>query len=303
MAKNKSMRRHTQGDTKPKDIVVPVMGPTGAGKSTFINCLLGENRMRVGHQLSSCTSELQVGYIDLSTPGFQGCRLVIVDTPGFDDTYEGDAVILRRIAEWLEKSYRQNMVLGGVLYLHDISNDRFSGTARRNLEMFQHLCGDAALSKVVLGTTKWKRTPVDIGVSHEKELKEVHWKPLINKGSTVRRFVDDRQSAMSFVEGILQNLKRRETMDTFLQIQEEIAVDHKIIPETKAGKELRYTLQEVLEMQKQMVNLEASIAEGGDEDAQRKLEETQKKMETLVTQIKDLKIPFKRRVRSLFGFS
>ncbi|KDR82113.1 hypothetical protein GALMADRAFT_135478 [Galerina marginata CBS 339.88] len=217
MVKKQNKRRFSVGDSKPKDIVVPVMGPTGAGKTTFINYLLGENQMRVGHQLTSCTSDLEVGYVNLSGE-FQGSRLVIVDTPGFDDTYEGDTVILRRIAEWLEKSYGDNMILGGVLYLHDISNDRFSGTARRNLEMFQHLCGNDALSKVVLGTTKWGRIPQEFSISQEKELKEVHWKTLLKKGSTVCRFTDSHDSALSLVGAIQQNVKRCDLVDTFLQI-------------------------------------------------------------------------------------
>lgn len=32
---------HTQSGPQPKDIVIAVMGPTGAGKSTFINHLTG----------------------------------------------------------------------------------------------------------------------------------------------------------------------------------------------------------------------------------------------------------------------
>lgn len=124
----------------PRDIVIPVMGPTGAGKSTFINAVLGqEGRMPVGHKLSSCTAQLDYAVVDpkfIHYPkSLEGCRVVMVDTPGFDDTYEGDAEILKRIAEWLEKSYHDHaVVLAGVIYLHDISHDRFSGTARRNLE-------------------------------------------------------------------------------------------------------------------------------------------------------------------------
>ena len=32
------------------------------------------------------------------------CRITLVDTPGFDDTYISDEEILRRIVDWLESS-------------------------------------------------------------------------------------------------------------------------------------------------------------------------------------------------------
>ena len=59
--------------------------------------------MCVGHDLSSCTSALQYAVID-NPPPLKDHRVIIVDTPGFDDTYEDDVEILRRIAVWLASS-------------------------------------------------------------------------------------------------------------------------------------------------------------------------------------------------------
>jgi hypothetical protein len=63
--------------------------------------------MPVGHDLKSCTSSLQHAFIGLDfegRPELKGRRIVIVDTPGFDDTYTEDQEILRRIAVWLASS-------------------------------------------------------------------------------------------------------------------------------------------------------------------------------------------------------
>ena len=61
--------------------------------------------MPVGHDLSSCTSTLQYAIVDNpSTRKLEGRRVIIVDTPGFDDTYEDDVEMLRRIAVWLASS-------------------------------------------------------------------------------------------------------------------------------------------------------------------------------------------------------
>ena len=58
--------------------------------------------MAVGHGLTSCTSKLQ--YEIVNPPPLKGYRVIIVDTPGFDDTYVDDEEILRRIAVWLASS-------------------------------------------------------------------------------------------------------------------------------------------------------------------------------------------------------
>lgn len=60
--------------------------------------------MKVGKTLSSCTVDLQITYLPSTRyPHIKG-RIVIVDTPGFDDTYKGDEEILKKIADWLERS-------------------------------------------------------------------------------------------------------------------------------------------------------------------------------------------------------
>ena len=59
--------------------------------------------MVVDHGIFSCTSTLQYAIID-NPPPCKGHRVIIVDTPGFDDTYVDDVEILRRIAVWLASS-------------------------------------------------------------------------------------------------------------------------------------------------------------------------------------------------------
>jgi hypothetical protein len=62
--------------------------------------------MQVGNSLASCTSKLDYVVIDPipNHAPFNSGRIVVVDTPGFDDTFEDDSEILRRIAVWLASS-------------------------------------------------------------------------------------------------------------------------------------------------------------------------------------------------------
>jgi predicted GTPase len=55
-----------------------------------------------GHGLKSCTTKIQ-SYRCRHTDGSES-NVVLVDTPGFDDTEIKDVDILADIAQWLKKS-------------------------------------------------------------------------------------------------------------------------------------------------------------------------------------------------------
>ena len=60
--------------------------------------------MKVNHGLRSCTEQIGVALITLPATHkvWPNRRLVLVDTPGFDDSNsQGDFEILRRISVWL----------------------------------------------------------------------------------------------------------------------------------------------------------------------------------------------------------
>jgi len=66
---------------------------------------MDKNVVVVGHDLKSCTAKLEPVYWPISEPAnVRGRRLVLIDTPGFDDTYTSDSEILRRIAVTLASS-------------------------------------------------------------------------------------------------------------------------------------------------------------------------------------------------------
>ena len=90
------------------------MGPTGAGKSSvrhagldptmylrptqFISRVTGKVD-GVGHQLTSCTSDIGIIRCTIGVS-----KIVLVDTPGFDDTNKPDLEILELISAWLDKT-------------------------------------------------------------------------------------------------------------------------------------------------------------------------------------------------------
>ena len=65
-----------------------------------------QDRLEVGHSVNSATTDICPVVIDPipGFPGLAGHRLILVDTPGFDDTFVDDVEILKRIAKWLAAS-------------------------------------------------------------------------------------------------------------------------------------------------------------------------------------------------------
>jgi hypothetical protein len=203
------------------------------------------------------------------------------------------------------------MILGGVIYLHDISQDRFSGTARRNLDMFSHLCGEAALDKVVLVTSKWGRHSGRDFVAREKELRTLHWQTILPspgkpKGAHVMRLAheEESKSAWKIVRHILVELDKRlshKTLDDVLQIQDELVRKKKSVPETEAARRLREQLQAALTIQEEMLALEARAAEG-DAEAEGDLKEKEAKLVEMRIAIQENKVSFFARLANVFKF-
>ena len=138
------------------------------------------------------------------------------------------------------------MNLAGIVYLHDICQTRVTGTILKNLDMFKKLCGDDAFENVVLGTTKWSIIREETGERREQQLRDLFWKDMMNYGSVIRRVGDDPSSAREIIDHILRNKAVKSVL-----IQKEV-VDMTIpIPETTAGKMLRYTQDEFEGLKKQ----------------------------------------------------
>ncbi|KAI9573232.1 hypothetical protein HD554DRAFT_2013814 [Boletus coccyginus] len=218
------------------------MGPTGSGKSTFVRRASGRDTQGVGHMLRSFTSHVvAIRYLDQKS----GRHVVLVDTPGFDDTFKSDLEILDMISDWLNLSYKKQKLLSGILYLHRITDNRMAGTPLKNLRVFRKLCGEDALEKVHLTTTMWDEVKQSVGEGRLEELKRDYWKALIDQGAHIDCCRSDDDSAKNIIRQILD----KEGGHRALLLQEEMTDLKKELKETGAGQELYSQLEKLVEKQ------------------------------------------------------
>lgn len=250
------------------------MGATGSGKSTFINLVSGSH-LGVGNGLRSCTEAVQIA------GGFHldGRRVILIDTPGFDDTTKSDTDVLKMIAAFLETSYERGSKLAGVLYFHRISDFRMTGISRKNFSMFRKLCGDNALQNVVIVTNMWGEVDPSVGDAREAELigEDIFFKPVLDKGAQMARHQNTVPSAETIIRLILGN------HPVPLRIQEELVDEQMDISETGAGEELNREINAQIRKHREEVRLlrdemEQAIKDK-DEETRRELEIETKRMQ------------------------
>jgi len=282
------------------DIIIAVMGPTGAGKSRFIDIATQQaHTANVGHSLESCTSEVRAVRFQ-RTDGNGTRSYVIVDTPGFDDTNKPDTVILALIANWLKTTYKQAVHLAGIIYLHRISDNRMAGSPLKNLRMFAKLCGDDPLRNVILATTMWDRVDKSKGEERQRELEGKYWKDMRDHGSQTRRFGGSFDSAWNIIDAI-----PKKTIGILL-LQEELVDLKRQLSETQAGIALYNQLQKLLAEHKETLRKLREEAVGNNDEQLTKAlnaeyDTVQRKLQGTFEQVAGLKLSWIRRIALLFG--
>ncbi|KAF9467103.1 hypothetical protein BDZ94DRAFT_1280464 [Collybia nuda] len=273
-------------------VVSLLMGPTGTGKST-----VNQAKKTAGDSLHSETSQIRA--IRVLHPRTK-LPIVLVDTPGFNDTNMSDTQVLSMIAKWLETTYKRKVQLSGIIYLHRISDNRMSGSPLKNLNMFGRLCGDGAIEHVILVTTMWDRVKEEVGVPRESELKKKYWHQMIQLGSTTQRFRKTPESAWDIIDSL-------EKKGVALLLQEEMVNLKLLLSETEAGKTLYSTLQKQVADQQDTIRKLREEAETEKnpqlvEELTRQYNELREGLQITFEQIERLKIPFSRKIMGIFRF-
>ncbi|OBZ66121.1 hypothetical protein A0H81_13751 [Grifola frondosa] len=253
--------------------LIAIMGPTGSGKTTFIN-LISKSNLEVGNGLESCTDE--VGFA--TECEIFGKKVQLIDTPGFDDTEKTQADILQEIAGYLKASYEDGRLLTGIVYMHRISDRRMGGIARESFRLFRKTCGDRTMKNVVIATNMWGDVTQQQGEDRERELatKGLFFKDALDHGARMLRHLNTIESAHAIIGELMGNTPE------VLKMQHELVDEHKGVADTEAGR----TLQSELERQEQRHKKEIEALQN---EIKRLLQELQTNSQTHQQEMNDLR--------------
>ena len=275
-----------------------MMTKNSLGCLQFINLASGSN-LRIGMLLESCTAEVQLADKFI----LDGRAVTLIDTPGFDDTSKSDVDILKMIAAFLATAsvgigphhffilhtepftrYEAGSTLAGVIYIHRISDIRYTGISGRNFKMFRELCGDTTLKNVIIVTNMWGQVSKDIDEARENQLSSIFFKPALDKGARMARHNNTIRSTHSIIRRIMEN------HPVALQIQRELVDEHKDIVDTAAGRAVNQELDE--QMRRHQTELKvvqeemAQALKEKDEETRQEMEERTRELQEQMEMIK-----------------
>ena len=195
--------------------------------------------------------------------------------------------------------YRGKVKLNLIIYMHNISDNRMTGSMSRNLDLFNRLCGDRAIERVRFVTSRWDVNVDKIGAKRredrESELTSDFWKPLIDAGAQYERFENTKGSAWNIIRDA--TAERSEAV----LLQEELVDAERRLNETAAGKAIYSRFKKLLQEQKETLKQRADEAKlQHDPKLAKSLEDECKKIEARLEktrkEMEQLKIPFLRQL-------
>ncbi|KAL9085634.1 MAG: hypothetical protein Q9165_007535 [Trypethelium subeluteriae] len=235
-----------EDSTQQQLSMIVMMGVTGAGKSYFINKLEGRNIVEEGADLNSCTQKCALVPVQIGQS-----KVLVIDTPGFDDTKRSDSEILDEIARILACQYQLGVQLKGVVYMHRITDLRYGNSAVKTFEICKRICGEDALKNVLLVNSRWDQVDEVTGAKREKQLREEFWSYMFNRGSNIGRYHGSRESAQSLVSQLISK------DSVTLELQKELVDQNKTLNQTTAGSFVNDDLEVFKkEREKELISLE-----------------------------------------------
>ncbi|KAF9533580.1 hypothetical protein CPB83DRAFT_482184 [Crepidotus variabilis] len=209
----KGAHDQTEFAPKPNDKLVVFVGPSGCGKSNLIDWIVGDNEPKWSNNSIVPTAYTEPRAVRTIHPLTKETSLVLVETPGIDDSDDDSAnQVARSLKTWLLKHYKKEPCVKAIVYLHRITDNRLTGMAHQSLRAFRDVCFEQGPGQnIALVSTMWDKIDLhdpkekSVFEFREEELKKNYFANLINQGAVTMRFSNDARSAHDTIVGILSN--------------------------------------------------------------------------------------------------
>ncbi|KAF9031023.1 P-loop containing nucleoside triphosphate hydrolase protein [Panaeolus papilionaceus] len=273
--------------------IVLLLGPTGSGKSSFIEALAPKGSLQISsHLLEGCTQSISVYTVEnVTSLSYSGERIYIVDVPGFGDTKISEMSIVVMIKNFIRDMEIND--IGRILYFTPINVVRLPGSQRRILKTFQNMTGIGTEENVMIVTTMWdvlsSESSTQRAQRNFEQLRDVVWKDYIINGCLIVRFDNNVESAL----WVLDDACRRLVAKNF---QIELSSS---IRETEFGADLYNNLQiriQNLQIQRANIRSELEVATLGPDSQlvtvlSLQLEETERILAKFNQELEDFDAP------------
>jgi len=214
----------------------------------------------------------------------EGRKVILIDTPGFDDTHRTDAEVLENIVIGLAALYQSAIKLIGVLYLHRITDTRMSGAANKSKGILERLCGPSAFRHIVVVTNMWQDLrSSEEGDAREKELmgRREYFRDMVEQGTKFARHYKTKASAERIVGNFIM-----EGNPFVLAIQRQLIDENMSLEATPVGKYVNEGIVELKrkqarDLKRSQAHLQRAMDEGDESQIADLKLETQQQREKL----------------------
>ncbi|KAF9037273.1 hypothetical protein BJ165DRAFT_1614761 [Panaeolus papilionaceus] len=266
---------------------VLIMGPTGAGKSSFIEVLGLKGSSKISSNgLDGYTQT--VSTYKLNNVTRDGRPIYLVDLPGFADTKILELAIVSMLQKWI----KDNGLFSRILYMTPITSTRLPGTQRQVLKTFHALTGVATAKNVMIVTTMWDNIWGKNATKHAddnyQQLQNDIWKDFIEEGAQMSQFYNTQKSALSILDQVFQKF---------------IGVDFSIEDHRTIIKGSPFESNLLTDLQDRIQNLQSHIPTLCDELAHAKSQGDQLLLSTLHPRLQEAKEDLSRFEKELDEFN
>ncbi|PPQ68879.1 hypothetical protein CVT24_007688 [Panaeolus cyanescens] len=191
--------------------IILLAGPTGAGKSSFLEALSGDKSLGISKNQLAGVTQAVVAY-EIQNAVFQMSGeddICLLDSPGFSDSEISDSEIVEMVKKWLA-DHNAN-ALHNLLYFCPITDIRLPGSRRKTIEMLKSFIKASSSSvdltnngSLTVVTTMWDNVWNDRTEQRAEknytQLKDVVFKDMISKGAGIVRFMNTQKSSFDILD-------------------------------------------------------------------------------------------------------